>query len=72
MFFMLPFFVYHNAMPCKLSDWLLARVCIGRQTPAHELVFAKQRGFCYWPAKVLQITGDGFYDIRFFGGNHNR
>ena len=37
----------------------------------HELVFAKQNGYCYWPAKVLKVK-DNKYDVRFFGGKHER
>ena len=42
-------------------------------------VYAKQKGFPYWPAKVMRIlpssTGsdkDCQYDVRFFGGYHQR
>ena len=41
------------------------------KNPAHELVFAKQKGFCYWPAKVIQIR-ENEYDVRFFGARHQR
>ncbi|XP_026465196.1 zinc finger MYND domain-containing protein 11-like [Ctenocephalides felis] len=40
--------------------------------PRHELVFAKQKGYTYWPAKVIKINADGNYDVRFFGGKHFR
>lgn len=39
--------------------------------PPHKLVYAKQKGFPYWPAKVIKIDGD-LYDVRFFGGQHQR
>ncbi|XP_068086019.1 zinc finger MYND domain-containing protein 11 isoform X2 [Anabrus simplex] len=39
--------------------------------PPHQLVYAKQKGFPYWPAKVIKIDGDQ-YDVRFFGGHHQR
>lgn len=39
--------------------------------PPHQLVYAKQKGFPYWPAKVIKIDGDR-YDVRFFGGHHQR
>nr|CAD7396323.1 unnamed protein product [Timema poppensis] len=39
--------------------------------PQHELVYAKQKGFPYWPAKVIKIEGQ-MYDVRFFGGHHQR
>ena len=41
------------------------------QRPPHDLVYAKQKGFSYWPAKVIKITPEG-YDVRFFGGLHQR
>ncbi|XP_049821980.1 zinc finger MYND domain-containing protein 11 isoform X2 [Aethina tumida] len=37
----------------------------------HELVWAKQRGYPYWPAKVLKETPTQ-YDVRFFGGKYER
>lgn len=41
--------------------------------PPHELVFAKQKGFPYWPAKVIRVDKDtGVHDVRFFGGHHQR
>ncbi|XP_048512757.1 zinc finger MYND domain-containing protein 11 isoform X3 [Athalia rosae] len=39
--------------------------------PPHQLVYAKQKGYPYWPAKVMQIKDD-VYDVRFFGGHHMR
>ncbi|XP_046669765.1 zinc finger MYND domain-containing protein 11-like isoform X2 [Homalodisca vitripennis] len=39
--------------------------------PPHMLVYAKQKGYPYWPAKVIKINGD-LYDVRFFGGLHQR
>uniref|UniRef100_T1JNA1 Zinc finger MYND domain-containing protein 11 n=1 Tax=Strigamia maritima TaxID=126957 RepID=T1JNA1_STRMM len=39
--------------------------------PPHELVYAKQKGFPYWPAKVIRRV-NGVYDVRFFGGYHQR
>ena len=36
----------------------------------HLLVYAKIRGFPYWPAKVLKINGTEL-DVRFFGA-HDR
>ena len=35
-------------------------------------VYAKQKGLPYWPAKVIRIIPDGSYDVRFFGGYHQR
>lgn len=39
--------------------------------PPHQLVYAKQKGYPYWPAKVMEVTND-MYDVRFFGGHHMR
>ncbi|XP_041099583.1 zinc finger MYND domain-containing protein 11-like isoform X4 [Polyodon spathula] len=39
--------------------------------PNHELVWAKMKGFGYWPAKVLQRE-DSQVDVRFFGHQHQR
>ena len=33
--------------------------------PLHELVYARQKGFPYWPAKVMRILEEGqSYDVR--------
>lgn len=37
----------------------------------HKIVYAKQKGYCYWPAKVIKIVGNK-YDVRFFGSKHPR
>nr|XP_042902774.1 zinc finger MYND domain-containing protein 11 isoform X7 [Parasteatoda tepidariorum] len=39
--------------------------------PPHELVYAKVKGFPYWPAKVIKKE-DNYYDVRFFGAFHQR
>ncbi|XP_039266565.2 zinc finger MYND domain-containing protein 11-like [Styela clava] len=39
--------------------------------PPHRVVWAKQKGFEYWPAKVIQVNNDQV-DVRFFGGHHER
>eukprot|EP00066_Takifugu_rubripes_P026217 XP_011615483.1 PREDICTED: zinc finger MYND domain-containing protein 11 isoform X1 [Takifugu rubripes] len=39
--------------------------------PTHDLVWAKMKGFGYWPAKVLQRE-DNQVDVRFFGHQHQR
>ncbi|XP_076461048.1 zinc finger MYND domain-containing protein 11-like isoform X2 [Babylonia areolata] len=39
--------------------------------PPHDLVYAKMKGFGYWPAKVINEV-DGKMDVRFFGGWHQR
>ncbi|XP_031439569.1 zinc finger MYND domain-containing protein 11 [Clupea harengus] len=40
-------------------------------TPNHELVWARMKGFGYWPAKVMQKDG-AQVDVRFFGYQHQR
>uniref|UniRef100_A0A674AQH3 Zinc finger, MYND-type containing 11 n=1 Tax=Salmo trutta TaxID=8032 RepID=A0A674AQH3_SALTR len=40
-------------------------------TPNHEVVWAKMKGFGYWPAKILQRE-DNQVDVRFFGHQHQR
>ncbi|KAG5268550.1 hypothetical protein AALO_G00213800 [Alosa alosa] len=40
-------------------------------TPTHELVWARMKGFGYWPAKVMQKDGNQV-DVRFFGYQHQR
>lgn len=40
--------------------------------PPHQLVYAKQKGYPYWPAKVMNIDENNVYDVRFFGGHHLR
>ena len=37
----------------------------------HPLVWAKLKGFPYWPGKVMRVTSDNNADIRFFGA-HDR
>ncbi|KAF5303056.1 hypothetical protein FQR65_LT08385 [Abscondita terminalis] len=44
--------------------------CLPCRVP-HKLVWAKQKGYPYWPAKVLKETEDGC-DVRFFGGKYER
>lgn len=44
--------------------------CLPCRVP-HKLVWAKQKGYPYWPAKVMKIT-DNNYDVRFFGGKYER
>ncbi|KAF5287743.1 hypothetical protein FQA39_LY15763 [Lamprigera yunnana] len=51
----------------KISDrWF----CLPCRVP-HRLVWAKQKGYPYWPAKVMKIIGDEI-DVRFFGGKYER
>lgn len=56
---------YHHSN-AKPKNWF-CQPC----RPSHDLVFAKQKGFSYWPAKVIKIMQDG-YDVRFFGSLHQR
>ncbi|CAH0771755.1 unnamed protein product [Bemisia tabaci] len=51
----------------KVSKHWFCKPCI----PPHELVYAKQKGFPYWPAKVIKCDGET-YDVRFFGTPHER
>ncbi|XP_063062681.1 zinc finger MYND domain-containing protein 11 isoform X3 [Engraulis encrasicolus] len=39
--------------------------------PVHELVWARMKGFGYWPAKIMQRDG-AQVDVRFFGYQHQR
>ncbi|XP_063903277.1 zinc finger MYND domain-containing protein 11 isoform X2 [Zophobas morio] len=48
------------------SKWF----CLPCRVP-HKLVWAKQKGYPYWPAKVIQETSTHF-DVRFFGGKYER
>ncbi|XP_076330060.1 zinc finger MYND domain-containing protein 11-like [Tachypleus tridentatus] len=41
------------------------------KNPPHKLVWARQKGFPYWPAKVIKQENN-MYDVRFFGGYHQR
>ncbi|KRT79504.1 hypothetical protein AMK59_6388 [Oryctes borbonicus] len=44
--------------------------CLPCRRP-HKLVWAKQKGYPYWPAKIIKET-DTIYDVRFFGGKYER
>lgn len=57
---------YRHSNELSDSFWF-TKPCVIR----HELVFAKQIGFPYWPAKVIKVV-DRKYDVRFFGGKHAR
>uniref|UniRef100_A0A2K6GRM6 Zinc finger MYND-type containing 11 n=1 Tax=Propithecus coquereli TaxID=379532 RepID=A0A2K6GRM6_PROCO len=54
-------FYLSNARP---DNWF-CYPCI----PNHELVWAKMKGFGFWPAKVMQKE-DNQVDVRFFGHHH--
>ncbi|XP_036374588.1 zinc finger MYND domain-containing protein 11-like isoform X1 [Megalops cyprinoides] len=56
-------FYLSNARP---DNWF-SYPCV----PSHEVVWAKMKGFGYWPAKVLQRE-DNQVDVRFFGHQHQR
>ncbi|OCT75518.1 zinc finger MYND domain-containing protein 11 isoform X1 [Xenopus laevis] len=56
-------FYLSNARP---ENWF-CYPCI----PNHELVWAKMKGFGFWPAKVMQKE-DNQVDVRFFGHHHQR
>ncbi|CAL8086728.1 unnamed protein product [Calicophoron daubneyi] len=69
---------YINAKT-RLTDWI-SKPC----KPPHELIWARNRTFTgaglysdaaisryYWPAKIL-LERDDAYEIRFFGGTHER
>ncbi|XP_055607214.1 MYND-type zinc finger-containing chromatin reader Zmynd8 isoform X2 [Uranotaenia lowii] len=55
---------YFNANTCK--TWF-TEVC----SRPHLLVWAKLKGFPYWPAKVMTINSNQLVDVRFFG-DHDR
>ncbi|XP_030054650.1 zinc finger MYND domain-containing protein 11 [Microcaecilia unicolor] len=56
-------FYLSNARP---DNWF-CYPCI----PNHELVWAKMKGFGFWPAKIMQKE-DNQVDVRFFGHQHQR
>lgn len=60
-----------NCASCYLNantkkDWFV-EVC----PKPHLLVWAKLKGFPYWPAKVMSTNPQGMVDVRFFGA-HDR
>lgn len=59
----------HSTEPQRSKFWF-AKPC----TQRHELVFAKQHGFPYWPAKIIRVMSkkSNIFDVRFFGGDHSR
>ncbi|KAK9739784.1 Bromodomain [Popillia japonica] len=44
--------------------------CLPCRVP-HKLVWAKQKGYPFWPAKIIKET-ESAYDVRFFGGKYER
>nr|CAB3267961.1 zinc finger MYND domain-containing protein 11 [Phallusia mammillata] len=57
-------FYLSNTKPMK--DWF-CKPC----DPPHQVVWAKQKGFDFWPAKVIRVE-DERIDVRFFGRHHPR
>lgn len=57
---------YYNSNTKPTKDWFCAPC-----HPLHRVVWAKQKGFEYWPAKVMRVK-EGKADVRFFGGHHER
>ncbi|XP_058823136.1 MYND-type zinc finger-containing chromatin reader Zmynd8-like isoform X3 [Topomyia yanbarensis] len=55
---------YFNANTCK--TWF-TEVC----TKPHLLVWAKLKGFPFWPAKLMSVNNNQLVDVRFFG-DHDR
>ena len=55
---------YFNAN--TIDDWFVA-VC----SKPHIPLWAKLKGFPYWPAKAMSTTAAGLVDVRFFGA-HDR
>ncbi|KXJ79203.1 hypothetical protein RP20_CCG002027 [Aedes albopictus] len=55
---------YFNANTCK--TWF-TEVC----SKPHLLVWAKLKGFPYWPAKLMSVNVNQLADVRFFG-DHDR
>ncbi|XP_055543640.1 MYND-type zinc finger-containing chromatin reader Zmynd8-like isoform X2 [Wyeomyia smithii] len=55
---------YFNANTCK--TWF-TEVC----TKPHLLVWAKLKGFPFWPAKLMSVNSNQLVDVRFFG-DHDR
>ncbi|WAQ93563.1 ZMY11-like protein [Mya arenaria] len=47
-------------------------VRFAKSDPPHELVYAKLKGYSYWPAKVIHYINEERYDVRFFGNPHQR
>ncbi|ALC41357.1 CG8569 [Drosophila busckii] len=61
---------YRYSNEANRSTLWFAKPC----TQRHELVYAKQQGSPYWPAKVIRVMTKNcnIYDVRFFGGSHGR
>lgn len=60
-------YMHGRNLPRPMQSWFI-EPC---QRP-HVLVWAKLKGFPYWPAKAMpRLNGQGFVDVRFFGA-HDR
>ncbi|XKL59684.1 hypothetical protein PGB90_000700 [Kerria lacca] len=57
---------YKHSNDKTLRNWFI-KPC----KPPHELVYARQKGYPYWPAKVIK-ENEECIDVRFFGGVHER
>lgn len=65
---------YYNSNKSDTDKLWFCRPC----SRPHLLVFARQRGFPFWPAKVIKPRhvssidqcGERGFDVRFFGGHH--
>uniref|UniRef100_A0A673N6R8 Zinc finger MYND domain-containing protein 11-like n=1 Tax=Sinocyclocheilus rhinocerous TaxID=307959 RepID=A0A673N6R8_9TELE len=58
-----------NSDQTEIARLLYNDTC--HESPTHELVWARMKGFGYWPAKVMQREGNQV-DVRFFGHQHQR
>ena len=60
---------FHKNIFSRNDKYWFAKPC----RPFHEIVYAKQKGFPYWPAKVVgKETTEAQLEVRFFGGFHQR
>uniref|UniRef100_A0A3B3SNY0 Zinc finger, MYND-type containing 11 n=1 Tax=Paramormyrops kingsleyae TaxID=1676925 RepID=A0A3B3SNY0_9TELE len=60
-----------SGLDSLLKLFFYVSVILPIQVPNHEVVWAKMKGFGYWPAKILQRE-DNQVDVRFFGHQHQR
>uniref|UniRef100_F6RD45 Zinc finger MYND domain-containing protein 11 n=1 Tax=Ciona intestinalis TaxID=7719 RepID=F6RD45_CIOIN len=57
---------FHLSNTKPVKEWF-CKPC----QPPHQVVWAKQKGFEFWPAKVIRVE-DNRIDVRFFGKQHPR
>lgn len=57
---------YVNANTKKTTNWFV-EIC----TRPHIILWAKLKGFPYWPAKAMGVNSSAHVDVRFFG-DHDR